>query len=1052
MDASNRTSGGYHQILILLVLLVSVPAIVMAAGLPQADLNELRREIEANGYQFEVDDHFSSTITPEQRFNLRSGFSMNDDDYRELDQHLKIYPVDKDPLPTSLNWADLGGVTGVRNQGECGSCWAFAATAELESFVKIYYGEDMNLSEQQSVSCNPYGSSCDGGWAAASYYVFQHQGAASEGCMPYIGADPPAAPCIEEGLKKYGYITGYNYISNNVQQMKEALQYGPICTGISATDAFENYSGGCFDEYGSGINHLVLIVGYDDRSCDNEGSWIIKNSWGYGFGDGGYAKVRYGRAGTGSSVTQMQYVAPPVSIDLTGGISGAELMAGETREINWTTSGAAVSSVDIWLGLDNQCNDILLASNVPNDGSYDWVVPNHSTNFASLVIHPSGSTTEEGYGKTQTPMKILGHQLRYVSDIGSNTAPYDTPATAAHNISDALNACTGVDTVLVTGGNYVDAFTISGPITLLGGYSNDFSVRDTDLYISHIYSGLTGLRFLSGSEDKGGVDGFIFEDCAGSVSSEPVGGRHGGAIYVRNASPRITNCDFLNNTAHPSGNTGYGGAICIVGGEPFIENCSFTGNTATKGGAMGIFDGAVVTMENCNFDQNDCTDGFNSNVGGAIAVENSSLIMNGGRISNVTLAYQGAAIYSTDSNVTLQGVEISSNQSTENGGGVFNLNGFLQMSGCQFINNIAQGGSGGGAFSNGSNVTVRNVHFSGNSSTILGGGMTAMDASGTVENCLFANNSSSTGGGLMFLANSTSVVRNNVLVNNEGLGLVAVGTDLMADYNNVVGNQPSDYGTSIPGAHDISLDPLFVDAGANDFGLAQFSPCVDSGQDDASCLDPDGSRADMGLLGGPNANFIAPLRVAGADIMQLGAGEVRITWDASSEEDIAYYVVYRDTAVVFVPSDLRAVATVDHPSAVFDDTPPFDCYYLMVAVDSHGYSSGYSERVYTSEQVSGVGDDQTPRVLAISGVVPNPFNPMTTVKFDLPRSGKVNLAIFDLRGRLVRNLVSGQMEAGSHDVVWNGRDDRGQHSAAGVYFARLNSADGTRTIKMVLAK
>ncbi len=1052
MVAPDLFSTRILQTLMLLVLLVAVPGIVLAAGLPEPDIDELRQQIEENGYHFEVDDHFSSTITPEQRLNLRSGFYMSDDDYRELDQHLKIFPADKDPLPTNLDWRNLNGVTAVKNQGGCGSCWAFAATAEIESFIKIYYGKDLDLSEQQSVSCNPYGASCSGGWAAASYYVFQNQGLATEACMPYLGVDPPDAPCIENGLKKYGYITGYNYISNNVQQMKEALQYGPICTGISATDAFEGYSSGCFDEYGGAINHLVLIVGYDDRSCSEEGAWIIKNSWGLGFGDGGYITVQYGRAGTGSGVTQLEYMAPPVSIDLTGGISGSELMAGETREINWNTSGDLVSNVDIWLGIDGHCHETLIASDVPNTGSFDWEVPNQSTDFASLVIHPSGVTTEAGYGMTEEFIHILGHQVRYVSELGSNTAPYDSPETAAHTIDAALTACTGVDTVLVAGGDYFGALSISGPITLMGGFSEDFSARDTELFTSRVVSGITGLRFLAGSEDRGGVDGFLFEDCAGAISSDPVGGRHGGGIFVSNCSPRITNCDFINNTANPMAGVGYGGAICVVGGEPVVEACSFTGNTATRGGAIGLFDGALLTLNQCEFDQNNCIDGFDTNVGGALVVENSSLVMNGGTISGGTLADRGAGIQATDSNIDLRGVELSHNQSIHDGGAVAIQGGFLNVEDALIVDNASQNGNGGGVYSNGTNISVRNVHFTGNTSSSLGGGLVAMEASGTVENCLFNNNTSLTGGGFVVLATAESLVRNNVVVNNQGLGMVAAGSDMIADYHNVVGNLPSDYGSGTPGMHDISLDPLFVDAAGNDYGLAQFSPCVDSGQDDASCLDPDGSRADMGLLGGPGANFVAPQRVTGADLIQLGGGMVRVSWDVAPEENIIHYVVYRDTAAVFVPSDLRAVAMVDHPSATFDDTPPFDCYYLIAAVNSFGYSSGYSERVYTSDQVSPVGDEQTPKVLAISGVVPNPFNPMTTVKFDLPRSGRVQLSIFDLRGRLVRDLISGQMEAGSHDVVWNGRNDQGQTAAAGVYFARLSSADGHRTIKMVLAK
>ncbi|MCP4293625.1 MAG: T9SS type A sorting domain-containing protein [bacterium] len=1050
---SNYRSGGLRPISLFLMLALLVPGFVLAAGLPSPDIEEIRQEIQDNGYSFEVDDHFSSTISDEHRLNLRSGYTITDEYQRELNQNLKIFPMDKDPLPSNLSWVDLEGVTSVKNQGSCGSCWAFAATAEMESFIKIYYGKELDLSEQQSVSCNPYGASCDGGWASATYYVMQQQGAVTESCFPYLGVDPPHAPCIEEGLKKYGYVNGYNHISNDVEQIKQALQTGPVCTGISATDAFEGYSNGCFDQYGQSINHLVLIVGYDDRSCDDQGAWLIKNSWGPGFGQGGYIWVQYGRGGVGSSVTQLEYVAPPVSIDLVGGIEGAELNAGETREITWNTSGDPFSNVDIWLGTEGFCHDIMVASNAPNTGSFDWVVPNESTNYASLVIFPSGpGGIEQGYDMTHHMMRIVGHKVRYVSPIGSNSAPYETPETAAHSLDDALTACTGVDTVLVAGGQYNGSLTISGPVTMMGGFSDDFNERDPSLYPSRIMSGNTGLRFLSGSGDRGGVDSFVFEDCAGSTGSEPVGGRHGGAIIVSNCSPVIRNCEFNDNTAHPSGGVGYGGAICVIGGEPVIQSCSFSGNTASRGGAIGAFTGSVVTLNDCQLENNDCTDGFETNIGATLMVEESSLIMNGGSISGSSIAYEGAGLYATASNVELNGVEISLNQASAIGGGASIHGGFLTIRDGLIKDNTSGSGSGGGVFTEETAVSIFNTHFTGNSSSSLGGGLTCMSAQGQVENCLFENNTAANGGGLVVIAAGPTVVRNNIVINNQGDGLLTVGEEMVSDFNNIFDNLPGNYGSSTPGANDISQDPLFVNSAENDFGLAQFSPCIDAGMEDASCLDPDGSRADMGLLGGPAADFVAPSRVTGASLLQLGEGQIRLSWDASSEDNIDHYVVYRDSASVFVPSGMRAVATVDFPTTTFDDTPPFDCYYLVAAVDVHGYSGGYSERTYTSDQLTPVDEGSTPKVLAISGVVPNPFNPRTTVKFDLPRTGQMNLSIFDLRGRLVKNLASGQMQAGSHELVWSGRDERGQSAAAGVYFARLNSADGHRTIKMVLAK
>lgn len=1052
MATQGRSLRRFVQSFLLLVLMTATSGLVMGAGLPAPDIEELRQQIKENDWSFQVDDHFSSTITPEHRLNLRSGFVMTDADQREMEQHLKIYPLSRDPLPSNLDWRDVNGITPVKNQGSCGSCWAFAATAEMEAFIKIYYGVETDLSEQQSVSCNPYGAGCDGGWATASYYVFQQQGAAAEACMPYLGMDPPAAPCIEDGLKKYGYITGYNYISNNVEQIKAALQNGPVCTGIDASDAFEAYGGGCFDEISYTTNHLVLIVGYDDRSCDEEGAWIIKNSWGPGFGISGYITVQYGAANTGTSISQLQYVAPPVSIDLIGNIDGADLIGGEIRELTWNTSGPAVSNVDIWLGLDGHCHDVLVAENIPNTGSFSWEVPNESTNYASLVIHPTDGGTAEGFGITETPISILGHKVRYVSDLGSNTSPFETPATAAHTIGDALNVCSGVDTVLVTGGNYLGSITVSGPVAVMGGYSDDFSTRDPDTYVTRLMSGTTGLRFLSGSGDLGSVDGVLFEDCVAAISSNPVSGQHGGAILVNNCSPTISNCEFNNNRAHPSLGVGYGGAICVIGGQPVFNSCLFTGNIASKGGAIAVFEGADVILNDCVFESSACTDAGIENLGGALYCENSTLGMRGGSISGTTLTNKGAALFGLDSNVDFSGVDFLNNQASNNGGAIAVANGFLTVSGSEFSGNVSTGGSGGGLYCDGTELNITNTRFVNNQCSIIGGGAMAMQSSGSIENCLVMNNSAGANAGLMVLADGDFQVRNNIVMDNQGVGLVTAGDLMVADYNNVVGNLPSNYGGAAGGAHDISLDPLFVDAAAGDFGLGQFSPCVDAGQDDASCLDPDGSRADMGLLGGPSADFVAPSMISGASLTQLGAGEVRISWNEAPEENITHYVVYRDTAEIFLPSTLRAVATVDHPTTTYTDTPPFDCYYLVVAIDEDGYSSGYSERVYTAAEPSAAGDGSTPKVLSITGVVPNPFNPMANVKFDLPRSGRVQLSVFDLRGRLVRELVSGQMEAGSHEVMWNGRDGRGQMSATGVYFARLSSADGVQTVKMVLAK
>jgi flagellar hook assembly protein FlgD len=85
-------------------------------------------------------------------------------------------------------------------------------------------------------------------------------------------------------------------------------------------------------------------------------------------------------------------------------------------------------------------------------------------------------------------------------------------------------------------------------------------------------------------------------------------------------------------------------------------------------------------------------------------------------------------------------------------------------------------------------------------------------------------------------------------------------------------------------------------------------------------------------------------------------------------------------------------------------------------------------------------------------VTPNPFNPKVAIAFDVPATGRVELAVYDVRGRLVRQLVDAVLQAGGHRVDWDGKDRFGREAGAGVYFARVESGGALSTAKMVLAR
>ncbi len=1014
-------------------------------------LADMQARIVANGWSWEADDSFVRSLSPEQRANLR-GFVPPPDYEKILTERLKIYPVDKDDLPSYWDWRDMDGVTPVKNQAECGSCWAFAATGEMESFVKIYYGQELDLSEQQVVSCNPYGAGCDGGWAGAAYAVFASNGAIHEHCMPYQAADPPIAPCQQAGHPPYGWVTGWHSIANNVTQIKTALLDGPVCTGVDASSEFEMYSGGCYDVPGGAwTNHLVLIVGWDDRLCDGQGAWIIKNSWGPGFGQYGYIYIKYGAGLVGSGVTQLEYTPPPVTVQVTGPTAWPPLMGEEPTQITWSTSGGPVGTVDIWFSRNNMCFETLVAADVPNTGIFDWLVPNEATTNGRLLIHPHTGTSE-GYDFNDLPLTIIGHKVRYVSSAGTNTPPFETPATAAHSINAAVQACTGLDSVMISAGNYLETTTINSTVRLFGGWNADFTERDPAVHTTNLRSVQSAVRFSAGSGDFGAVDGITFHDCLAGYYADPSPGNHGGAICVMSASPTINDCIFVHNRAASGVNFGLGGAIMVVGGSPTITNCRFEDNIATHGGAIALHGVGTTTLGHNTFLRNACSDSVNGNRGAALFVSGGVVVSDSDLFRNNGGAAEGGGIFLENASLTAVDLELVGNRAMQNGGGFCSDAGQVQISHAAILDNLS-GNNGGGLHSESDHIQIQNSRVVGNQSTNLGGGLMLMSAAGGgVENCLVETNTTGLMGGGVFASTSNAFnVRNNIATANTNGGLVCAGSGIVADYNDVWNNSGGDYGIGTPGEHDIAADPQYVDPAGGDYGLGLHSPCLDRGDPEASCADPDGSPADIGLLGGPQARPVAPTAVAGASISDLGDGSFTLSWTPNSELDMAEYVVYRDTAEVFTPSPATVVATLPHPTNTFQDAPPHACYYLVVSLDSDGHVGGYSTRLLTTP-LTPVAEEQLPQVLAIASVVPNPFNPRTTIWYDVPHAKDVDLRVYDLRGRLVRELVRGQAEPGRHSTVWDGTDATGRLVAAGVYFVRVVMGNEAVTAKVMLAK
>jgi len=975
------------------------------------------------------------------------GFNPPDDWEEQLEARRIVLPMDKDPLPSNFDWRDHGGVTPAKDQGSCGSCWAFAATGEMEAKILIEYGVTLNLSEQQIVSCNPYGAGCDGGWAGAAYYVFMHHGGVLENCMPYEGSDFVA--CRQEQFLKFTSMDTWVSIANNGDQIKTAvMNNGPVCTAVDANQAWDGYTGGIITAPGSGTNHLVLIVGWDDRMGDH-GAWIVKNSWGSGWGDAGYCYVAYGASSIGSGVTSLSYTPPPVGISVASPAGDQEYFAGAEVEIIWQTRHEDVAAVDLYYGTLGACQDEVIAEDVPNTGSYTWQFPNITTNRGTVLVFPSEGT-QRGYGFTDGEFAVVGHQTRYVSVAGSNTPPYDSPARAAHSLQAAVLAGAGRDTVHVAGGDYlVDRVAIASQLHLMGGWNEDFTVHDPENFTTTIRGASGTLSFSSGARDHCGVSHVTFRDCQGWNMADPVGGRHGAAIVALGASPVIEHCRFENNRANPTSGPGWGGAIMAHQGSPVVRDCVFVGNVASHGGAIALSACDDALIERCVFMANANSDSTGIYLGAAVYVDGGTATLTelhlrgGGGGKGGGLAATGGAV------ITGSDLVVADNRASSSGAGVYLAGATLDLIRSEITGNTTLH-NGGGLHVEAGTLTLRNVLIDGNFAGGVGGGVYAPDlTAGLVQHSLVRGNSAASVGGAVLLSTADFAVLDNVVVDNTAGGLMAGGPGMTVDHNLAHGNTGGDFPLGM-GPHDLVADPLFVAAAAGDFAPALHSPLVDSGSGSGG-VDWDGGAADRGLHGGELGSPVGPALVAGL-VGAFDGTTATLTW--TPVDGAAAYTVYRDSSAVFSPQEANVCATVPAGTHGCQDTPPAgQWYYLVAATDADGRMGGYSARWEVSGgQNTPVADDDLPAVLAVTGVSPNPFNPRTLVQFAVPDAAVVRLRVYDLRGRMVATLVDGAMAAGHHVVAWDGRDGGDRPAAAGVYLLRLDDGRSTTTRKAVLAK
>lgn len=200
-------------------------------------------------------------------------------------QHTNVDPRN---LPDSVDWTQQGAVTPVKNQGQCGSCWAFSTTGSVEGVNQINSGNLISLSEQQLVDCSgSYGNmGCNGGLMDNAFkYIQANGGICKESDYPYTARDGQCQTSCSPAVK----ISGYQDVTpNNANALMSAIAQNPVSIAIEADQSsFQFYSGGVMTAAcGTNLDHGVLAVGYGSQS--GQDFWKVKNSWGASWGMNGY--------------------------------------------------------------------------------------------------------------------------------------------------------------------------------------------------------------------------------------------------------------------------------------------------------------------------------------------------------------------------------------------------------------------------------------------------------------------------------------------------------------------------------------------------------------------------------------------------------------------------------------------------------------------------------------------------------------------------------------------------------------------------------------------
>jgi subtilisin family serine protease len=466
--------------------------------------------------------------------------------------------------------------------------------------------------------------------------------------------------------------------------------------------------------------------------------------------------------------------------------------------------------------------------------------------------------------------KLGSGRVNMLKALGDNMHRYPSEFPTLY---DAMNSAAEADTIGIEGG--VD---IPGPVTVIGGknltiyagYDSGYTTRDPINNKATITGTVSSsvLKFTGTVTNGTIIDGLRITGGGGqNYSGIPFSARYGGGVVLNQVSPTLRNIEITGNTVGSASQLGCGGGLMMNGSTAVLENIHIHGNTGIFGGGLFAYN-STATLTDCIIEDNTLIQdnlseapkggglyAVNSDLtlvntsasghqdldsGGGMFLDQTDLTMTGGHISGNSAKTSGGGLYMTGGNADLTAVTFDGNTKTAtstfmNGGGFYFTGAAVALDSLTCTANEANAG-GAGAILACTSADLGNSLIAGNTAQFYGGGVAFQNVpTGTIAgNTIAGNDGTLSGAGGLYLNGSSLDLQNNLVALNTGgasfgNGVALISSTAAFSCNDVYGNTSPEFsGVDDPTGTggNISLDPLFCNAGLGDYGLTSGSPCL----------------------------------------------------------------------------------------------------------------------------------------------------------------------------------------------------------------------------------